>query len=136
VTADLVAFLNARLAETEAEQAQDVVARRLEGGWHNTDCCTYDDDPQPCDCGVPARVLADVQAKRTIIARHEPWRGKQEGTRVYCSTCVGYPIDTNGIIGMDWPCPTLRLLAQPFVDHPDFDPSWRVSTAAVGEHQT
>jgi hypothetical protein len=26
--------------------------------------------------------------------------------------------------GQDWPCPTLRLLALPYADHPGYEPEW------------
>lgn len=53
---------------------------------------------------TPRRVLADVAAKRAIVALHP------------CDDCGAG----------DDPCITLRLLAQPYVGHPDFDPAWRV----------
>lgn len=62
----------------------------------------------------PARVLAECAAKRAIVALH---RGGHE-----CSTydksgevdnCTWVPDGDN--------CSTLRLLAQPHADHPDYD---------------
>lgn len=65
----------------------------------------------------PVRALADVAAKRAILAEHDD---------VHC--CCGrtsrvWPdIDSDPEVH----CPTVRLLAQPFADHPDFDPAWKV----------
>jgi hypothetical protein len=62
----------------------------------------------------PARVLADVAAKRRIIELHT---GQHD--------CAG-SIDNSTA----WPyvgCDTLRLLAQPCKDHPDYDAeAWSV----------
>jgi hypothetical protein len=60
------------------------------------------------------RVLSEVEAKRKILADHEPVR--HEG-RMMCATCLGgYTF---------WPCPTLLTLAAVWRDHPDYNPSWR-----------
>lgn len=56
----------------------------------------------------PARVLAEVEARREIVALHA-----EGASDLFCSHCEHEP-----------PCPTLRLLARPFRAHPDFDPAW------------
>jgi hypothetical protein len=66
----------------------------------------------------PARVLAEVEAKRQIIAEHtvtetSEFEGKT-ATITYCPVCRN-----------DGECPTLRLLALPYADHPDYDPGWK-----------
>jgi len=62
----------------------------------------------------PARVLAECEAKRRIVGLHErrpDWPDCQEcGDRDYQKP---------------WPCSTLRLLALPYSDHPDYRPEWR-----------
>jgi hypothetical protein len=55
----------------------------------------------------PARVLAEVEAKRRIVEHHSP--------------------DDNWSYGE--PCTTLHLLALPYSDHPDYHEDWR----AVGQ---
>lgn len=52
-----------------------------------------------------ARVLAEVESKRKLIEQH-----------------VGY---YGGGDDEFWPVQTLRLLALPYADHPDYDESWR-----------
>lgn len=68
----------------------------------------------------PARVLADIAAKRAILALHEPGLelvgDDEEWT---CVTCGWPTASPNG------GCKTVLLLAQPYADRPDFDPSWR-----------
>ena len=69
------------------------------------------------------RVLAECESKRAIVALHAAYPTPQEmtyGTIIACSTCGS--VDDSPV---EWPCDTLRLLAQPYADHPDFDPAWR-----------
>lgn len=54
-----------------------------------------------CECGYPARVLAECEAKRRIVD-------------IYRSEWEMDPINE-----------TLRLLALPYADHPDYDEKWR-----------
>ena len=59
---DLLAFLNARLAETAARP----------GLIHDLGCAAVPSvitmDEGPCDCGWPARVLREVDACRVLIS--------------------------------------------------------------------
>ena len=70
----------------------------------------------------PARVLAEVTAKRAIIDLHPSHR---QGHGQWCSTCGDWPQPGSEQIEIEWPCPTLRALAQPYAEHADFDPAWR-----------
>lgn len=78
----------------------------------------------------PARVLREMEAKRAIMDLHRPSDGA-------CSTCSGeadmdVQYDPNsGEETVSWrrtdlpaPCPTVRLLAQPYADHPDYQAEW------------
>ncbi len=73
----------------------------------------------------PARVLAEVEAKRGLVELHATKltaRGTYEG-RDYrsCLTCDPTPPMDAPNPG---PCATLKLLALPFADHPECHPSW------------
>jgi hypothetical protein len=57
----------------------------------------------------PKRVLADVDAKRQIIDEHYP-----------IDPCDAHDANLSTI-----PCDTLRLLALPYADHPDYREEWR-----------
>lgn len=115
---DLAAFLAARLAEDE-QLAKDGDS----ACWH----IDYCDDLGPPfqQRWDPARVLAEIAAKRAIIKLHVPIdtdytdADGQEHTSWDCDIC-----DPAGSPDM-WPCATLRLLAAPYADAPDFDESWR-----------
>ena len=65
----------------------------------------------------PARVLAECEAKRRIVELH---RENVHGDN--CKLC-GYGDDRSE--GDSWPCTSLRLLALPHADHPDYNQSWR-----------
>jgi hypothetical protein len=77
----------------------------------------------------PARVLAEAETKRGIVAEHqitleEVAEGRWEGK---CSTCFGEAGIVGDRVGADpqIACPTLKLLAVPYADHPDYQPEWR-----------
>jgi hypothetical protein len=104
---DLVEFLRARLDEDE--KAAQLAKRAIDQDWHL----------------VPARmvysprvVLADIDAKRRIINLHSKGYEDNPGSiapQGWCTVCDGEPL----------PCPTLRLLALPYADHPDYRDEWR-----------
>lgn len=62
----------------------------------------------------PARVFAECEAKRRIVSRCDMvLRGREHGM-----FNDGQAVDAND---------NLRSLAQVYADHPDFDPTWRLS---------
>lgn len=127
MTADLVAFLRARLDEDEAiakaatpgpwtvddetlaeaihgPEHQDVVS----GGRWGGEATVFDtDDAVHIARHDPARVLADVEAKRRIV-NERPW-----------------PIGRNWDQVRAWHDTTLRLLALPYACHPDYREEWK-----------
>jgi hypothetical protein len=135
--ADLAAFLRARLDDT-ARKAQEALTDSGTGRWFvgrkwnvydEGDTTPHDDEETnplvaygntlACSEHIaehdPARVLAEVDAKRCILAAHP---ARLPG---WCSTC-DVPGDTQGNVHG---CLTLRLLALPFADHPDYREEWR-----------
>ena len=68
----------------------------------------------------PAAALADLDAKLAIVDEHPAapgWDGREIDGQV-CRTCSETSQD--GVLtGDPYPCRTLRLLARPFVGHPD-----------------
>jgi hypothetical protein len=61
----------------------------------------------------PERMLVWSDARRRIIALHAVLPGVN-GADGRCADC-----------GHAAPCPTLRLLALPYADHPDYREDWR-----------
>ena len=112
----LAGFLAARLDEDEA--AAKAQAQR------GTVVMYTDGEPTQAEAEYfatisPARVLREVEAKRKILAEH---RIDPELLPGVCYRCrYGVPAHWESA---DWPCPTLRALAAPYSDHPDYDPGW------------
>jgi hypothetical protein len=98
----LTEFLLARIAEDEA------VASR--GGRHNAPG-VFANDNYGCLLVDPARVLAECEAKRRVVKLHSAESGQHPD---FC----GHDL-------RELPCPTLRLLALVYADHPDYLPEWK-----------
>lgn len=129
MSADLIAFLTARLDEDEA--AAKAVAD-YPAPWrascynHGTEWAVTDAsyDFAAAEVGEeaafhialhdPARVLREVEAKRVIVnlaAKVREWTdGSAGATAGYAAVVVG---------------DTLRVLAAVYSDHPDYDQSWK-----------
>jgi len=115
-----VDFLLARLDEIEAAAA----AERAHPGMNE-----YDDDDT---YNSPARVLADVEAKRRIVERFA--QGKAEWAAAcedYSDWAAGTPSRAGRATtsvsrdGLNELARVLRLLALSYADHPDYDEVWR-----------
>lgn len=78
----------------------------------------------------PGRVLAEIDAKRRVLALHGGVilhggpGAKYYDTTTVCKSCEPPQFAENA-----WPCPTLRLLALPYRDHPDYQPAWAPNNA-------
>lgn len=117
----LVAFLEARFAE-DAADAQHAGGRY---SWEGIAAFVTDDywdkDLEASERHIarhsPARVLAEVAAKRRIVELHHPL------AYLVCSVCQ---FDTGEeCVPEMYPCPTVRALASVYADHSDFNPEWR-----------
>lgn len=150
----LVEFLRARLDEDErgARDLLDRTPHRWQratdvGDWHNYAVVTagnsaFGQDEPIAECGVehewgietaehiarhdPARILADVAAKRRIVELHAHGGGdKPHECPRWQWRDPDYPDDpaetTTGYVSE---CPTLRLLAEVYADHPDYREEW------------
>lgn len=113
---DLVEFLLARVAEIEAEAREAIDS----GPEWVEEAMRFGADP--------ARVLAECEAMRRIVALHKCVEtvnnGRPDRT---CDRCAFdwayYPFEGTAEA---YPCATLRLLALPYASHPDYDPAWAV----------
>lgn len=144
---DLRAFIEARLAEDEqgARNARDpdwrpdganscqVYTDRADDSNRTIAWCRngHDDDfanSLHIARHDPARVLREVAAKRATLAAHP--RANDPGEPPHCETCryVADPSDPEPFPEAGYPCPTVRLLAAPFADHPDYRASWAPET--------
>lgn len=121
----IVEFLLARIAEDEAaaRAASDgALAGPYNAHWDKPFSATIDVGGEVIDTGDrqladhiarhdPARVLAECAAKRRLVALHE--LDPDAGVDYEC-----------GEVEHNWPCPTLRALATPFSDDPDYRDAW------------
>lgn len=125
-TQTLADFLLTRIAEDEAWAIEAINLAVIYDNpkWHWI--VSHDDGSrwQPTNA-TPRRVLAECEAKRRIVDLHVPttYRHGPEACAV-CTQWDDYPWRVE--VGEDrWPCATLRLLALPYADHPDFREEWR-----------
>lgn len=109
----LTEFVLARIAEDEGKAREAITEReRVHGSEYTPDTELL---PWP-DLGVPAmligpeRVLAECEAKRTVVA--------------LCGSPDPHTPDEAGN-GECNECAVLYTLALPYADHPDYDPAWR-----------
>jgi hypothetical protein len=116
-------FLTARYDEEEA-QARSAIANRARAHVHPGDKgpqtfgpVDISDDANLGDMAIGAEyVLADVAAKRAIVKFADVVDGMAETIYQEFSS---YPDDEGADL--------LKILVQPYADHPDFDPAWRVA---------
>jgi hypothetical protein len=70
----------------------------------------------------PARVLAEVDAKRRIIERHTP---HEMGNCRNCEAPHWGVKVCNHCYGQAWPCPDVLDVVVPHADRPGYRPEWR-----------
>ncbi|MGY1439556.1 DUF6221 family protein [Streptomyces reniochalinae] len=137
MTGDLVAFLRARLDEDE----QAARATMWEGSGNRADWSlpasatvgTGEDEFYAGDRTVaahiarhdPARVLAEVDAKRRIIELHHVVGGWQDEDGNDHGDGCGECGHSEEYSDRDGWCETLRLLALPHADHPEYREEWK-----------
>jgi len=101
----LTEFLTARLDEDEA-QAFELIARQ------RRKLTVRDVSLGYVRAFDPKRVADDVAAKRAIVAGWSDPMGQLDAAQANAARAEKMRV--------------LRLLAQTYADHPDFDPAWRV----------
>jgi hypothetical protein len=128
---DLIAFIRARLDEDE-QIAREADNRESDWWWGPA-------AESPAERHIarydPARVLREVEAKRKSLGLHRPGAPADmadAGTLVVCVSCGPsgndpdlYMIDEQASL---YPCDTVRLLALPWSDHPDYREEWRIGS--------
>lgn len=122
----LVEFLKARLDEDEQEAREAQLEDSGGANWGSGAVLISS-----------ARMLAEVEAKRRIIDEHglmfrEIGWLDEDNEEAYeelevCARCIPKHSHFRSRAEVPTgPCRTLRLLALPYADHPDYDPAWRV----------
>ncbi|WP_020671980.1 DUF6221 family protein [Amycolatopsis nigrescens] len=127
---DLVAFLTARVNQRQAMIMQAVqkarIGERLSYGEAKVAIeqrvHSLDDD----ELDVVNRMVRETEATQGILQEHRTTTADRvpgfpsHGSEYWCVTCH-VPADE---AGTNW-CRTLRLLALPYSDHPEYRESWR-----------
>jgi hypothetical protein len=126
---ELIAWLRHQLDKDERD-APDI---------HERNCAVdqYKGFYDECDCGWPKRVLAEIEAKRRILDLHSPQAtGYVDGVYMHgetgelqCEHCAEQCHSRSGL-GCEqpdapWPCPTVRLVAQPYAGQPGWREEWQ-----------
>lgn len=141
MTADLATWLRTQLDADEKAQREPYCS----DGWHANKCELHAEpsagEPWPdCDCGVPARILADIEARRRIIDAWLPPGENPHPGKPCTSDPDGDPDGED--FNTPWnsgPCVwhldamkrryphdlVLRLLALPYADRAGYDQGWR-----------
>lgn len=110
---DLIAFLHARLDEFE-KQLEETECHDFSEAWW-------------------AQLRADVAAKRQIIELHgrmSIWPNHPQFNDAHLTTepmvlCLSCVPETMWRRARSWPCRTLRALALPYAEHPDYREEWK-----------
>lgn len=102
---DLTTFLHARLNEDE-ETVQAFLVLPIARYSHTGPLADIWNDQDYRESGIslsPTRMLAEIDAKRRILANHNP--------------CDDWSLGE--------PCEDIHLLALPYATHPDYQNEWR-----------
>ncbi|MCX4540485.1 DUF6221 family protein [Streptomyces sp. NBC_01565] len=132
---DLVQFLRARLDEDEqTARAATPGPWAVDGGSVYVgrpinEVVDYSESAAHIARHDPARVLAEVDAKRQMLDIHAAMDSK--GERITgCTTCSWR--DYMDDLWVSWPCPTLRLMLIPYADHSDYRAEWAIQPPDPG----
>ena len=116
-----------RPPEQKDVDAIGVVWYRHDDGWSGSDTGSFPAGLAHFERFDPARVLADVAAKRGILELHPTSEYRAYWVKDAPTTYRCFCQEEDGVIQGVEPCDTKRLLAQPYHAHPDFDPAWKVN---------
>lgn len=117
---DLVEFLLARVAEDEViarHEWDELQARALGAGGLVSRLSLGEVNGVPVTCIDHTRVLAECESKRRIVEEHSDQPGCPH-------ECQGWLDSGRRDVAIWESCPTLRLLALPYADHPDYREEW------------
>ena len=112
VTSNMVEFLLARIAEDEEVATRAIDRHEISHDW----ALRGSVDAEHFARWNPWRILNLCIIRRRVVLAHKPittTTGEVECAA--CSPCSGR---------VNWPCSTIRLLVQDWVEHPDFRQCW------------
>jgi hypothetical protein len=129
---DLVAFLRARLDEDE-QATRAALGGPWIGGWeeeHLVDTVVYGQSTWPGHLGQVCNV--DYSHQKRSAEHIARWDTTRVLAEVAAKRAIVDDVADDGPLVDDVAAVTLyavgRWLAEPYSDHPDYDPAWRMST--------
>ena len=122
---DLAEFLLARITEDEAiaDRAEELPGSHRGHPAATAPLWTVSEPPRGDVCATPGRIRAEDDAKRRIVELHRP-RNSSRDRYFCCRECDVQYGDSDSTTPNVW-CRTLKRLALPYADHPDYDEAWR-----------
>ncbi len=111
---DLIAFLHACLDEDEQIAQTEAVLRDGDPYFAN-EASNFE------RCVTPGRVLVEVEAKRGVVDWCVEVIGDRDLSTYGQFGCLRHDPQA---LAVTLAVETLRLLASPYADHPDYDPAW------------
>lgn len=125
----LTEFLLACIAEDEADAYHARGLLGMETEWHTVEHLRERGlsvaDARHVERWSSTRVLAECAAKRRIIELHEHAKVRPDPTDEFDFGCWRCHHDRDyGVLAEGW-CDTVRALALPYADHPDYREEWR-----------
>lgn len=121
----LTDFLLARIAEDEEVARRAGDSGPVTHGRRSELTQVWDRDYGEIEGAVEydsLRVLAECEAKRRIVEFHRPSTDHGDAYAPYCVGCW----EEGGMDGApNHPCRTVRWIALPYADHPDYREEWK-----------
>ncbi|MFI8872462.1 DUF6221 family protein [Streptomyces sp. NPDC055243] len=127
---EIANFLRTRYAERRA-----LALAAKPGPWHSDggsvyaahptdEVVDYTESADHIAANDPADVIADLDAKLALVEMHPPEEIPEHSRRPWHTFTVQCASESWKVYGdaenrVEYPCRTLRLLAQPFAGHPD-----------------
>jgi hypothetical protein len=122
--ADLLAYVEARLAENEAAM-RDLLLPAADASSGAPIAARI--APAEIGPGLPLRLSAVMAGLRAVLSLHFPvWPDEGEPL---CHVCGDPDLE---MARAPWPCSTLLVIAREFAEHPGFDGSWSAAAAVRG----
>lgn len=108
--------------DTSVGAVRDAHGAQVAGQWRALPALAGTVAPDHIVAWDPIRVLVEVEAKRRILDLHHgdfPYDDPEDGPGAYawterCQCCHEAT-----------PCPTVRILAEPYAHHPGYQEAWR-----------
>jgi len=126
----LADFLRARIHEEESLATPLLHPENIDGTWDGGLYPVGLANGNTALSVTPEYAIAECTAKLLLVMIHVP-RMDPSQSLTLCEICGSSEVAGKTFApGMTfWPCRTLKILASPYVDHPDFQDDWKLGEA-------